>query len=211
VEKPKADRKPRGAKIPRSICLSQIGANLARSFMPDSTRIQGGGGRFATDAFNGVTARRTTMQKLMRKSIMAALAAAALSPVAASAQPMGEVARDRQEMRHDRREVRQDMRHGDRRETRETREDWRDYRRAHRDAFRMRPYVGPRGFSYRQVGVGYRFAPGFYHQRYWIANPGLYRLPAPGAGLRWIRYGNDVVLINLRTGRVVQVYNSFFW
>ena len=158
----------------------------------------------------------------MRNLMLAALAATALVPVAASAQSARELMQDRQDVRHDRREVRGDIRRGDRQEAREDRrelredrrdlhEDWRDYREAHRDVYRLRPYAGPRGFAYRPVVEGFRFAPAFYERRFWIADPWAYRLPPPGVGLRWIRYGNDVVLVNLRTGRVVRVYSRFFW
>jgi Ni/Co efflux regulator RcnB len=37
-----------------------------------------------------------------------------------------------------------------------------------------------------------------------------YRLPPPGINQRWVRYGRDVVRIDLRSGRVLQVYGSFF-
>ena len=157
----------------------------------------------------------------MRKIFIAAVAAAALVPAVASAQSYHEVRHDQREVRQDRRDVRQDVRHGDyraaqrdrqeaRENRRETREDWRDYRRTHRDTFRPGVYSGPRGYRYRPVNVGYRFAPEYYGSRYWV-NWSNYRLPRPGAYQRWIRYGNDVVLINARTGRVIQVYNSFFW
>lgn len=158
----------------------------------------------------------------MRSIILAALAATALTPVAASAQSAGEVRRDRQEVRHDQQQVRQDLRRGDNREARrdrqetredrrEARSDWRDYRRTHQDVFRRGAYVGPRGFRYRPVTVGYRFAPMYYSSRYWISDPLLFRLPRPGFNQRWIRYGNDVVLVNIRTGRVLQVYSGFFF
>ncbi len=158
----------------------------------------------------------------MRTLILAALAATALSPVAASAQSAREVRHDQREVRRDRQEVRRDMRRGDYREAREDRqelredrrernEDWRDYRQHHRDTFRRGAYVGPRGFVYRPVVVGHRFHRDYYSSRYWINNPWAYRLPAAGRGLRWIRYGNDVLLVNMRTGRVVRVYRDFFW
>jgi Ni/Co efflux regulator RcnB len=38
-----------------------------------------------------------------------------------------------------------------------------------------------------------------------------YRLPRPIANQRWVRYGNDVVLVDVRSGRVVRTYNSFFF
>lgn len=158
----------------------------------------------------------------MRPMFIAAIAAAALIPGIASAQSAREVRHDRQEVRHDKHQVRQDVRHGDyrqaradRRETREdareTRSDWRDYRRSHRHVYRRPAYRGPRGYRHHNVTVGYRFAPAYYGGRYRINNWSTYRLGRPGRHQAWIRYGNDVVLINTRTGRVIQVYNGFFW
>jgi len=91
------------------------------------------------------------------------------------------------------------------------RDDWRGWRDSNRDAFRVGRYYGPRGWTYRAVTPGYRFAPTFYSQRYWIANPWSYRLPAAGPGMRWVRYGNDAVLVNFRTGVVIEVLNDIFW
>ncbi len=157
----------------------------------------------------------------MNKLLLATLAAAALSPTVATAQSAREVRQDRQEVRRDRTEVRGDVRRGDHREAREdrqelredrreSREDWRDYRRSHNGVYRRAAYTGPRGYTYRPVAVGFRFAPTYYSRNYWISNPSTYRLPRASAGLQWVRYGNDVVLVNLRTGRVVQVHSRFF-
>ena len=163
----------------------------------------------------------------MRKMIIVALAATVLSPIAipaaASAQSRGEVRRDTREIRQDRRDVQRARTYGDRGDVRdarqelredrqERREDWRDYRRTHRAAYSPGRYYGPRGYAYRPVTVGYRFAPSYYGRNYWINDYARYRLPRPGYGYqRWVRYGNDVVLIDVRSGRVVQVYNSFFY
>ncbi|MGN6375242.1 MAG: RcnB family protein [Sphingomonas sp.] len=158
----------------------------------------------------------------MRTMFIAAIAAVALIPGAANAQSRQEVRHDQREINHDRREVNRDLRQGryheareDRRELREDRrernQDWRDYRRSHRDAFRRPAYVGPRGWRYRPVAVGHRFQPVYYGRRYWVNDWSAYRLPRPNAMQRWVRYGNDVVLVNVRTGRVITVYNGFFW
>lgn len=158
----------------------------------------------------------------MRKLLMAAVAASMLVPVAASAQSAAEVRRDTREIKQDKREVRQDVRRGDyqearrdqrdvRQDQRERREDWRDYRQAHRNVYHRPAYVGPRGYRYRPVAVGYRFTPAYYHSRYWITDYARYRLPPPGYGHRWVRYGNDVVLISINSGRVLRIYTSFFW
>jgi Ni/Co efflux regulator RcnB len=139
----------------------------------------------------------------MRKLIILGLMAAAALPTVASAQT-AELRRDRQDIREEQRELRDARRYGDRddirderrdlREARrEYREDWRDYRRDHRDVYRRPAYAGPRGFAYV------------------IANPWRYRLPQVSGNRRWVRYGNDVVLVNIRNGRVLEVHRNFFW
>lgn len=138
----------------------------------------------------------------MRKALIAGLLAATIVPGIASAQSYGEVRRDRRDVRDEQRDVR-DAR-------RETREDWRDYRRAHPDAYRGARYVGPRGYAYRPVAVGYRFQPQYYSQRYWI-DPARYRLGPVAGNQRWIRYGNDAVLVDMRSGRTIRVYDRFFF
>ncbi len=149
----------------------------------------------------------------MRKFIMAVLAASVAVPSLAI--PTMASAQSMREVRHDQREVNRDVRRGDYREARhdrrEMREDWRDYRQAHRNDFRRPAYQGPRGYAYRPVAVGYRFQPAYYNNRYWVNDYARYRLPAPQAGHRWVRYGNDVVMVNMRSGRVATVFNGFFW
>ncbi|MBC7505884.1 MAG: DUF1090 family protein [Sandarakinorhabdus sp.] len=148
----------------------------------------------------------------MRSLIIIGLLAAVAAPTAVSAQSAGDVRRSQQEVREQQRDLQDAPRHGDAGDIREERrdvqsarqelrEDRRDYRAGHRPA-----YVAPvRGWSYRPVNTGYRFQPAFYGQRYVIANPVQYRLPAAGRHRQWIRYGNDLVLVNVRTGRVIEV------
>jgi Ni/Co efflux regulator RcnB len=158
----------------------------------------------------------------MRKNLLAVLAAAALLPSMASAQSAQEVRNGQREVERDRQEVQRHTRNGDtknanaarqemREDARENREDWRDYRNSHRSTFRMGTYRGPRNYRYRPVAVGYQFQQRYYSSNYWVANPARYRLPAAGRNQRWVRYGNDVVLVNIRNGRVIRVYRSFFW
>ena len=157
----------------------------------------------------------------MRKAILLGLLAATIAPTMASAQD-AELRHDRRDIREEQQELRDAYRYGDRQDVREERrdlrdarreyrEDWRDYRRDHRDVYRRPAYIGPRGYRYRPVVIGHRFDPVYYDRRYVIADPWRYRLPRVTGFQRWVRYGNDVVLVNLRTGRVVQVYNGFFW
>lgn len=157
----------------------------------------------------------------MRSLILAALAAASVIPAAAQAQSYGEVRHDRGEVRQDRRDLADARADGDRRDVRdarrdlrddrrETRGDWHDWRRTHPDVYRGAAYEGPRGWAYRPVTIGYRFAPTYYDRRYWI-DPAPYRLHPVGIDRRWVRYGNDVLLVNVRTGRVLEVNRGFFY
>lgn len=158
----------------------------------------------------------------MRKILIAALAATALVPSMASAQSAREVRQDQRELNRDRREVRRDVARGDfnearrdrqelREDRRETREDWQDYRRTHRGAFHRPMYAAPRGMRYRPVSVGAQLSAAFFGRNYWVSDYSNYRLPRPGVSQQYVRYGNDVLLVNIRTGRVIRVYNGFFW
>lgn len=154
----------------------------------------------------------------MRKLIIAGLMAATMMPAAVSAQSRDEVRRDRQDLREEQRELRDARRHGDRRDVREERrdvrearqelrEDRRDYRqnrRAHSRGY-TRYYAPQRNWSYRPVYQGYNLQPQFYSQRYYA--PG-YRAQR---NARYIRYGDDLLLVNTRNGRVLQVRRNYFW
>ncbi|MEO6153274.1 MAG: RcnB family protein [Croceibacterium sp.] len=144
----------------------------------------------------------------MRKILIAAFAATALIPTVASAQSAREVRQGQQE-------VRRDIARGDYQEAREDRqelrEDWRDYRKAHRSEFRRDAYVSPRGMRYRQVAVGAQLNRSFWSRGYQVSDWNRYRLPRPGLNQQYIRYGNDVLLINARNGRVVRVFRDFYY
>lgn len=51
----------------------------------------------------------------------------------------------------------------------------------------------------------------YYAQRYWIADPGRYRLPPARGYQRWVRHYNDALLIDQRRGRVIDVIRNFYW
>lgn len=146
----------------------------------------------------------------MRKALLAAIAVSALVPTGAMARDNHDQRHDQREIRHDQREIRHDQREL-RHDRHERREDWRDYRKSNRNVYRREAYRGPRGYRYRPISVGYRFAPAYYSRGYWINNYDYYRLPPPGHGRRWVRYGNDVVLINISNGITIRVLNGFFW
>jgi Ni/Co efflux regulator RcnB len=156
----------------------------------------------------------------MRKLIILGLLAATVVPSMASAQSYGEARRSEQRVREEQRDLRQAQRYGDRRDVREARrdvrdarqeacEDWQDYRRTHRDVYRGGNWRAP--FRYTAWNAGAQLRPTYYGSRYYVANPARYRLPNAGYNQRWVRHYNDVLLVNVRTGRVITAHRGFFW
>jgi Ni/Co efflux regulator RcnB len=144
-------------------------------------------------------------EKIMRKFILLAAMAATIMPTAAlAARPHHNTRSDRHEVRGDRHEVRRDRR--------EVRRDRREVRRDRHQARRHLAYVAPyRNWRYRSVGIGYRLRPGFYGSRYYINDYGAYGLRSPARFERWVRYGNDLLLVDVRNGRVLNVIHYRYW
>lgn len=123
---------------------------------------------------------------------------------------------DRVERRADRRDWRNDRRYDRRDWSREWRNDrrydWQRYRYSNRDVFRGGRYWAPyRGHNYSRFSVGLLLEPLFYSDRYWINDPWYYRLPPAYEGTRWVRYYDDVLLVDLYSGEVLDVIHDFFW
>jgi Ni/Co efflux regulator RcnB len=152
------------------------------------------------------------MRKHILRGLLAITAVPVVAlPIAAQAQTRHEIREDRREMREDRRELREDLRNGasNREIRRDRREVNRDRREVRRDRVRYRaPY---RNWTYRTLRPGYRLQPGFYGRTYYITDYGRYRLHRPGYNQQWIRYGDDLLLVNVRTGRVIQVLRNRYW
>lgn len=91
--------------------------------------------------------------------------------------------------------------------------DWNRYRSYNREAFRLPRYYAPGGwgYGYRRFGVGVRISGALFGRNYWIADPWAYRLPAAYGPYRWVRYYNDAVLVDVRTGFVADVIYGIFW
>lgn len=90
--------------------------------------------------------------------------------------------------------------------------DWNRYRYANRSLFSPGRYYSPyRSDRYFRIMIGSPMRSGYFHDRYWINDPWRYRLPAAYGPYRWVRYYDDVLLVDLRNGRVVDVLYDFFW
>jgi Ni/Co efflux regulator RcnB len=116
-------------------------------------------------------------------------------------------------------------------ERRDWRQDWRDERRDdrghYRDGYqdgrraddwrwngaryRGPDYVYPRGYGYQAWGVGHRVPNVYFSNRYFIGDPGYYRLPPAFPGTRWLRVGADALLIDLRAGVVMRAVRGLYW
>ncbi len=72
-------------------------------------------------------------------------------------------------------------------------------------------YRPPYGYYARNWGFGDVLPRGWYGQDYRILDWWVYDLPIPPVGYDWVRIGDDAVLIDSFTGRVVQVVYDLFW
>ena len=90
--------------------------------------------------------------------------------------------------------------------------DWIGHRRANRFLFTPGPYFSPfAGHFYRPVGIGFVLDPLFFQPRFFLDDPWAFRLPPAGDRFRWVRYYNDVLLVDVFSGEVVDVIENFFW
>ena len=95
---------------------------------------------------------------------------------------------------------------------RDQRYNWQGYRSQNRNVFRGGRYYAPyNGYSYRQLGIGFFLDQAFFGENYWIGNPEYYRLPPAYGPYRWVRYYDDVLLVNIYTGEVVDEIHDFYW
>ncbi|QGP80265.1 ATP-dependent RNA helicase [Sphingobium sp. CAP-1] len=96
---------------------------------------------------------------------------------------------------------------------RDNRYDWYSYRNRYGDHYRMGRYYAPRGwdYGYRRFSVGIFLNSLLYSNSYWLDDPYAYRLPPAYGTLRWVRYYDDALLVDIRDGYVVDVIHEFFW
>jgi hypothetical protein len=90
--------------------------------------------------------------------------------------------------------------------------DWQGWRNSNRYIYRNPGYYAPyRNYRYSRLSIGIVLDRLFWGQNYWIGDPWQYRLPDPGPGFAWVRYYDDVLLIDTYSGEVVDVIYDFFW
>jgi Ni/Co efflux regulator RcnB len=75
----------------------------------------------------------------------------------------------------------------------------------------LAPFVYPSGYRYQRWAGGMVLPPLFLAPAYFYADWAALGLVAPEAGFQWVRYGPDVLLVNVTTGEVVDaVYGVFY-
>ncbi len=91
--------------------------------------------------------------------------------------------------------------------------DWQNYRSRYGDRYRAGRYYAPRGwdYGYRRFSIGIFLSNMLYADNYWLNDPYSYRLPPAYGSLRWVRYYDDALLVDVRDGYVVDVIHDFFW
>ena len=90
--------------------------------------------------------------------------------------------------------------------------DWQRYRHSNRNVYRLGRYYSPyRDYRYRRLSIGFQLGSLFFGSRYQINDPWRYRLPAVYGPYRWVRYYDDVMLVDIYSGEVVDVIYDFFW
>jgi hypothetical protein len=90
--------------------------------------------------------------------------------------------------------------------------DWRSNRDRYGSNYRQGRYYAPQyGRGYSRISIGVTIGSPYYGSRYWVNNPDYYRLPPAYGPYRWVRYYDDVLLVDIRSGYVVDMINNFFW
>ena len=80
----------------------------------------------------------------------------------------------------------------------------------------VRPIRGPvfhypRGYRYRRWSIGLILPHIFLSNAYYYSNWAGFGLYPPPPGYRWVRYGPDLLLVNVYTGRIRDVvYGAFY-
>jgi Ni/Co efflux regulator RcnB len=75
----------------------------------------------------------------------------------------------------------------------------------------INPFIYPPGWGYRRWAVGAALPPLFLARDYWYADWATLGLAPPPPGAEWVRYGPDLLLVDVTTGQVLDVvYDAFY-
>ncbi len=76
---------------------------------------------------------------------------------------------------------------------------------------RLGQFRYPPGYAYRSWGIGQSLPRAFFSSAYYFTDHSALGLDSPPYGYQWVRYGPDVMLVNIRTGEILDVINNVFY
>jgi hypothetical protein len=82
------------------------------------------------------------------------------------------------------------------------------YFSSHRYHHRWRP---PPGYYVHVWSYGDFLPRGWFGPDWWLIDPWTFDLPMPPPGFDWVRVGDDALLVDRYSGRIVQVVRDVFW
>jgi hypothetical protein len=75
----------------------------------------------------------------------------------------------------------------------------------------LAPFMYPHGWGYRRWGIGLVLPPVFLVADYYYTDWATLGLEPPPPGFQWVRYGPDLLLVNVGTGQITDViYGAFY-
>jgi hypothetical protein len=85
------------------------------------------------------------------------------------------------------------------------------YRGHYYNRLHLSPFIYPPGWAYRQWAVGAFLPPLFLTPNYYYPDWAALGLAPPPPGTQWVRYGPDLLLVDVNTGAVVDVAYGVFY
>jgi Ni/Co efflux regulator RcnB len=76
---------------------------------------------------------------------------------------------------------------------------------------RLGQFRYPPGFAYRRWIVGQSLPQLLFGSAYYFTDHALLGLDSPPYGYQWVRFGPDVMLVNIRTGEILDVIHNAFY
>ena len=150
-----------------------------------------------------------TRTSLLKTATLALLAGAMTVPSIASANAPSTARGSEYNHRSDRGSTVRDVRNDRRDDRREWRQDRRDDRReVRRTGYKYGYGAFHAPFRAKQFRAGDFIGRQMVSNRYLIANPRHIGLPFAGRNKAYVRHYNDVLLVNLRSGKVIAVYRN---
>jgi hypothetical protein len=73
------------------------------------------------------------------------------------------------------------------------------------------PWAWPHGYGYRHWGIGGILPAIFLSSAYFYADYAAFGMGPPPPGFQWVRYGPDLVLVNLATGQITNIVYGVFY